>query len=75
LYSGFSPSTSSGQAQVCPSTSSGQAQVCPSTSSGLPGGQVRHKSQKEKAKELATERALDKYEFFVFGLTIAITLY
>jgi hypothetical protein len=34
-----------------------------------------NKSQEEKAKKLATERALDKYKFFVFGLTIATTLY
>jgi len=33
------------------------------------------KNQGKKAKRLATERALDKYKFFVFGLTIATTLY
>ncbi len=36
---------------------------------------VSNKSQEEKAKKLATERALDKHKFFVFGLTIATTLY
>jgi len=34
-----------------------------------------HKSQQKRAKKLAAERALDKYRFFVFGLTIATTLY
>jgi len=33
------------------------------------------KVNKKKAKKLATERALDKYKFFVFGLTIATTLH
>jgi hypothetical protein len=37
---------------------------------------VPNKSQQKKtAKKLATERALDKYKFFVLGLTIATTLY
>jgi len=36
----------------------------------------QRKDSHEKAqKKLATERALDKYKFFVFGLTIATTLY
>ena len=34
-----------------------------------------NKSQEKRAKKLATERALDKYKFFVFGLTIVTTLY
>ena len=35
----------------------------------------KQKSRRKGTKKLATERALDKYRFFVFGLTIATTLY
>jgi hypothetical protein len=48
---------------------------CTTQSTGSVLYQISNKSQEEKAEKLATERALDKYKFFVFGLTIATTLY
>jgi len=62
---------------VCPPQSGRGKVLAPEGLANITGISTHFQTRvkKEKAKKLATERALDKYELFVFGLTIGKNLY